>query len=129
VPNDAIDYINRDIVNVKTELQNISKIVRDGNGQPSLMQQVATLQNDLAHTEIELREQIVDLQERLRVCNTKHTENNKLGWHFQTAIWVALIGSITSIVVHYMDPKPQSETDRILEHISQRLDQISDTQK
>ena len=39
--NTAIDYINRDIVNVKTELQTLSKLIRDGNGQPSIMQQVA----------------------------------------------------------------------------------------
>ena len=30
--NTAIDYINRDIVNVKTELQTLSKLIRDGNG-------------------------------------------------------------------------------------------------
>ena len=47
--NTAIDYINRDIVNIKTELQGLSKLIRDGNGQPSLMQQVATLSSEIIH--------------------------------------------------------------------------------
>ena len=49
--NTAIDYINRDIVNIKTELQGLSKLIRDGNGQPSLMQQVATLSSEIIHLE------------------------------------------------------------------------------
>ncbi len=53
--NDAIDYINRDIVNVKEELRTISKLVRDGNGQPSLMQQVTMLQSDIGRIEVELK--------------------------------------------------------------------------
>ena len=30
--NTAIDYLNRDIVNIKNELQTLNKLVRDGNG-------------------------------------------------------------------------------------------------
>ena len=52
--NTAIDYINRDIVNVKTELQTLSKLIRDGNGQPSIMQQVATMNLEMSLLKDEL---------------------------------------------------------------------------
>ena len=110
--NTAIDYINRDIVNVKDDLQVLSKIVRDGNGHPSLMQQVSTLQNDIIHLRAEIdgrfsenRELVMtyheDLQTSIDRCEEKHKEKQKLHWHIQTAIWVALIGSITDLLVHF----------------------------
>lgn len=110
--NTAIDYINRDIVNVKEELQTLSKIVRDGNGHPSLMTQVATIQTDINHlkTEMEnrLQEQrdliathIEELHSSFHNCQARHQEKAKLHWHMQTAIWVALIGSLTDLLVHF----------------------------
>jgi len=110
--NTAIDYINRDIVNVKEDLHNISKIVRDGNGHPSIMQQVATLQNDMSHLRAEIdgrfnenRDLLLahyeELHNTLNNCAIKHNEKQKLHWHLQTAIWVALIGSLTDLAVHF----------------------------
>jgi len=110
--NTAIDYINRDIVNVKEDLQVLSKIVRDGNGHPSLMQQVATLQNDINHLKTEMESRLQeqrdlisthfdDLHNAFNDCSLRHNDKLKLHWHFQTAIWVALIGSITSIILHF----------------------------
>jgi len=110
--NTAIDYINRDIVNVKEDLQVLSKIVRDGNGHPSLMQQIATIQTEIEHlkTELDIRleeqrdfmtSHYEELHDTLNKCATKHSERQKLHWHIQTAIWVALIGSMTDLLIHF----------------------------
>jgi hypothetical protein len=122
--NDAIDYINRDIVNVKEELRTISKLVRDGNGQPSLMQQVTMLQNEINHLEVELKEQLINLQARVDACQAKDKERNSLNWQFKTAIGVALITSFTSIYLHYMDNKPSNNTEKLLNQIVEKIDNL-----
>jgi len=110
--NTAIDYINRDIVNVKEDLANISKIVRDGNGHPSLMQQVATINNDLLHLRAEIDSRFNENRDLMEVyhneiyttvnkCEAKHKEKQGLHWHMQTAIWVALISSVTDLLIHF----------------------------
>jgi len=110
--NIAIDYINRDIVNVKEDLANISKIVRDGNGHPSLMQQVATLNNDVTHLRAEVDSRFNETRDLMEVyhnemysainkCDAKHAKQQGLHWHMQTAIWVALISSVTDLLIHF----------------------------
>ena len=110
--NTAIDYINRDIVNVKEDINTLSKIVRDGNGHPSLMQQVATISNDITHLRAEidgrfhetrdlLETQYRELHSSVTKCTAKHNEEKKLDWQFKTAVWVSLIGSITSLLMHF----------------------------
>jgi hypothetical protein len=121
--NDAIDYINKDISNLKTDLQTISKLVRDGNGQPSLMQQVATLQNDIAHLEVEMIERLNTLETSIADCQRRHKENSKLTWQFKTAIAVALITSFTSIWIHYNNDKANNE-DVVLQQILEKIDHI-----
>ena len=76
--NTAIDYLNRDIVNVKAELKEISKIVRDGNGQPPLIQQVATITTDLKHVNEELKREIDDIKEATRHCREASAEKDRL---------------------------------------------------
>ena len=100
--NTAIDYLNRDIVNVKAELTNLSKIVRDGNGQPSLVQQVITVNNDLKHISEELKSEIQDLKHTTHHCRLVSEEKDKLSWQFKTAIFVALISSFTSIILQVL---------------------------
>jgi len=97
--NTAIDYINRDIVSIKNEVQNLSKLLRDGNGQPSIMQQVTTLSNDLVHLEGELKKDIYELRENITHCRDASSEKDKLSWQFKTAVLVALISSITSVLI------------------------------
>ena len=106
--NDAIDYINRDIVNVKTELQTLNKLVRDGNGQPSLIQQVATLQQDIKYIEVNLKDEICNLSDRIDAYQTtaeniaaQAAEKNNVSWQFKAAIIVALISSLTSIAINW----------------------------
>lgn len=119
--NEAIDYINRDIVNVKEEIRTLSKLVRDGNGQPSLMQQVTMLQSDIGRIEVELKEQILNLQTSVDGFRQKEKERNTLTWQFKTAIAVALISSFTSIYLHYMRTDA-TNTEKMLGQIIERLD-------
>jgi len=126
--NDAIDYINRDIVNVKEDLRTISKLVRDGNGQPSLMQQVTMLQSDIGRIEVELKEHILNLQTSVDGFRQKEKERNTLTWQFKTAIAVALISSFTSIYLHYMRTDA-TITEKMLVQIIERLDKPVTTKK
>lgn len=100
--NTAIDYLNRDIVNIKTDITNLSKIVRDGNGQPSLIQQVSTLANDLKHLNDELKHEIQELKNTAQHCRALSEEKSNLTWQFKTAVLVALISSLTSVVLHLL---------------------------
>lgn len=126
--NDAIDYINRDIVNVKEDLRTISKLVRDGNGQPSLIQQVTMLQSDIGRIEIEIKEEILNLQSTVESFKAKEKERNTLIWQFKTAIGVALITSFTSVLLHYMNNKT-TDTEKALSQIVERLDKVNITPK
>lgn len=93
--NTAIDYINRDIVNVKTELQTLSKLIRDGNGQPSIMQQVATMNLEMSL----LKDELHNLKESID-CYTKFNENKEtISWQFRAAVYVALISSVTTLIM------------------------------
>jgi len=123
--NEAIDYINRDIVNVKEDLRTISKLVRDGNGQPSLIQQVTMLQSDIGRLEIELKEQIISLQSGVDSIKSKEKERNTLNWQFKTAIGVAIITSFTSIFLHYMDNnRPNDNIEKTLQQIIEKVDKL-----
>ena len=99
--NTAIDYLNRDIVNVKLELQTLNKLVRDGNGQPSLMQQVTKLGSDFEHMQNEVRTSIEDLKTMMTEQHRTALEKSKMNWQFKTAVMVALIGSMTSLAMHF----------------------------
>jgi hypothetical protein len=103
--NTAIDYINRDIVNIKNELHTLSKLVRDGNGQPSLMQQTNTLSNDLEHLEVKLTEELKNLRIIINTCRSAHLEKDKVSWQFKTAVWVALITGLTGVVIQLLNNK------------------------
>ena len=103
--NIAIDYINRDIVNIKNELQSLSKLIRDGNGQPSLMQQTATLSNELAHFELEFSKELENLRSSINACRASHLEKDRLSWQFKSVVWASLITSLTSIFIHLSSRK------------------------
>jgi len=99
--NTAIDYLNRDIVNVKTELQTLNKLVKDGNGQPSLIQQVTALTVNFEHMQRETKASIDDLKETICAQHKTNLEKNKMNWQFKTAVAVAFIGSISSLLMHF----------------------------
>lgn len=97
--NDAIDYLNRDIVGVKHAVDQLTKIVIAGNGQPSLVQQVTVLREADSTTKAE----ISDLKKCIKDFTDLETEKGKRAWQFKVAILVALIGSFTSIIVSWQD--------------------------
>lgn len=128
--NDVIDYINRDIVNVKTELQTISKLVRDGNGQPSLMQQVSTLQNDITHLEGEINDRFNEIQKSIESIRNVYGDKQKMSWQFKTMMAVALLSSVTSLTIHFSTPPALSEnkaTDKLLQQVVDKLDKLERT--
>jgi hypothetical protein len=99
--NTAIDYLNRDIVNIKNELQTLNKLVRDGNGQPSLIQQVTAITTNLQHFQHEVCTQIEDLKTTMSHQHTVAIDRSKSSWQHRTAVWVALISAIASIIMHF----------------------------
>lgn len=105
--NDAIDYINRDIVNVKNELHTISKLVRDGNGQPSLIAQVSTLNSEMERLNSEFKTELRNLQDSVDSLRQSINEKNNLSWQFKTALILALITSFTSIFINYSENKTE----------------------
>jgi len=118
--NEAIDYINRDIVNVKSELQTISKLVRDGNGQPSLIQQVATLHNEINHLDIKIAAQIEDLSKNIDNLQKTNAEGANLSWQFKAVIAAAIISSFTSLIIHFTSTRH----DELMGQIIERLDKL-----
>ena len=100
--NAVVDYINKDIVNIKNELQTLNKLVRDGNGQPSLMQQVATISTDLNHIESSLKENMNELKEAVKNHHQFSVDKNKTSWQFKSAVWVALITSVGSVAIQVL---------------------------
>jgi hypothetical protein len=99
--NSAIDYINRDIVNVKNELHTLNKLVRDGNGQPSLLQQVTSLNSKVEGIESTLTQELCNLHAKVAACNALHGNKEDMPWQYRSAIIVALITSLTSIIIHF----------------------------
>lgn len=99
--NTAIDYLNRDIVNIKTELQLLNKVVKDGNGQPSLIQQVTALTINLNHLQHEMVVAIDDLKQTMCEHHKVATKNNSMNWQFKTAVWVAFISSMSTLIMHF----------------------------
>lgn len=93
--NTAIDYINRDIVNVKTELQTLSKLIRDGNGQPSIMQQVAATNIEMSL----LKDELHSLRESIDSYVQNNTNKEVISWQFKAAVYVALISSVTTLIM------------------------------
>lgn len=121
--NEAIDYINRDIVNVKAELHTISKLVRDGNGQPSLIAQVTTLNSDMERLSSEFKVELRNLQESVDGLKNSINEKNALSWQFKTALILALITSFTSIFINYSSNKTEEHTlIQAIEELNRKID-------
>jgi hypothetical protein len=99
--NIAIDYLNRDIENIKLELQLLNKVVKDGNGQPSLVQQVTALTINLNHLQHEMAVAIDDLKQTMCNHHKAATTNNRMNWQFKMGVIVAVISSISTLIMHF----------------------------
>lgn len=131
--NEAIDYINRDIVNVKKELETLNKLVRDGNGQPSLIQQVTVLTNKIEHVETNLQHELCAVKDGLESLKTEYLNRSKLSWQFKTAVLVALITSLTSIFINYQNnvanEHQQHMDNATIMELNSKLDRILSQRK
>lgn len=131
--NEAIDYINRDIVNVKSEIQTLNKLVRDGNGQPSLIQQVTTLSNRVGNMEINLHGELQEIRECVESLKQSTLNRSRLSWQFKTAIFVALITSFTSIYINWQNnqiEKALNESDKVsIVELNNKLDKLLQQRK
>ena len=131
--NEAIDYINRDIVNVKKELEVLNKLVRDGNGQPSLIQQVTVLSNRVVHVETNLQNEICELKECVESFRQETLSRSRLSWQFKTAVLVALITSLTSILINYQNNSKADDVQHIdkgtITELNNKLDKILSQKK
>jgi len=114
--NDAIDYINRDIVGVKNELHTLNKLVRDGNGQPSLIQQVTHLNNKVSNLELTIHEELADIKSCI-------LEKERVTWHFKTAVIVAIITAVTSIYINMVN---STNTNNYENHNSVEIKTLND---
>ena len=88
-------------LNIKTELQILNKVVKDGNGQPSLIQQVTALTINLNHLQHEMAVAIDDLKQTMCEHHKVATKNNSMNWQFKTAVWVAFISSMSTLIMHF----------------------------
>lgn len=128
--NDAIDYINRDIVNVKNELQVLSKLVRDGNGQPSLIQQVNTISNRLDNVEMNLTKGISELKTSIEAHQKTIAEKSAVSWQLKVAILVACISSATSIYINWQDRTDHTLDNKAsIQSLEKKLDTLIKGQK
>jgi hypothetical protein len=95
--NVEFNVLDRDIQHLKEELQVLSKLLRDGNGQPSIMQQISILNTEITG----LRNDLFELKESLHYWKDSQDNKESMSWQFKTAIFVALISSVTSLIINF----------------------------
>jgi inorganic triphosphatase YgiF len=114
---------NRELDDIKNDIRVLNKIVRDGNGQPSLIAEVSSIKHKLESVTTHVLKKVEDVEDLL-----KRQDNKKqISWQFKTAIFVALISSFTSIYINYTEQKPKNDNthleekmDRVIELLSQK---------
>ena len=97
--NTAIDYVNRDIVSVKKDIEVLSKLIRDGNGTPSLIQQVTTLNIEMSVMQDDLRKGMTAMTDDISYIRKLVSDHEKSAWQFKTAVILAILSSFTTIYV------------------------------
>ena len=122
--NTAIDYINREIINIKHDIEVLSKLIRDGNGSPSLIQQVAILNIEMRNVQEELKKELSELKDMVKSNRQIHVEREKNSWQFKTAIAVVLLSSLTSIYLN-MQNSDKRKQDQAFVELNQKIDKIA----
>lgn len=97
-PQFIFDLLDRDIQHLKGELQVLSKLLRDGNGQPSIMQQISSINTEITG----LRNDMCELKDSIHFWKDNEVQKESMSWQFKTAIFVALISSITSLIINFI---------------------------
>ena len=122
--NTAIDYINREIINIKHDIEVLSKLIRDGNGSPSLIQQVAILNIEMRNVQEELKKELSELKDMVKSNRQINVEREKNSWQFKTAIAVVLLSSLTSIYLN-MQNGDRRKQDQAFVELNQKIDKIA----
>jgi hypothetical protein len=122
--NTAIDYINREIVNIKHDIEVLSKLIRDGNGSPSLIQQVTTLNIEMRNVQEELKIELSELKDMIKSSRQTNVERERNSWQFKTAIAVVVVSSLTSIFLNMQNGDRRKQDQAIVE-MSQKIDMLS----
>ena len=122
--NTAIDYLNREIVNIKHDIEVLSKLIRDGNGSPSLIQQVTTLNIEMRNVQEELKKELSELKDMIKSGRQSNAEKDRNSWQFKTAIAVVVISSLTSIYLNMQNGDRRKQDQAIVELI-QKIDRLT----
>jgi hypothetical protein len=122
--NTAIDYINREIVNIKHDIEVLSKLIRDGNGSPSLIQQVTTLNIEMRNVQEELKIELSELKDMIKSSRQTNVERERNSWQFKTAIAVVVVSSLTSIFLNMQNGDRRKQDQAIIE-MAQKIDMLS----
>lgn len=94
----SFEILDRDIYHLKSELQVLSKLLRDGNGQPSIMQQISSINTEI----IGIRNDLCELKDSIQFWRESESNKESMSWQFKTAIFVALISSVTSLIINFV---------------------------
>lgn len=122
--NTAIDYINREIINIKHDIEILSKLIRDGNGSPSLIQQVTTLNIEMRNVQEELKLELSELKDMIKSSRQTNVEKERNSWQFKTAIVVVVVSSLTSIFLNMQNGDRRKQDQAIVE-MTQKIDILS----
>ena len=122
--NTAIDYINREIINIKHDIEVLSKLIRDGNGSPSLIQQVTTLNIEMRNVQEELKIELSELKDMIKAGRQTNVERERNSWQFKTAIVVVVVSSLTSIFLNMQNGDRRKQDQAIVEMV-QKIDMLS----
>jgi len=122
--NTAIDYLNREIVNIKHDIEVLSKLIRDGNGSPSLIQQVTTLNIEMRNVQEELKKELSELKDMIKSGRQSNAEKDRNSWQFKTAIAVVMISSLTSIYLNMQNGDRRKQDQAIVE-LTQKIDRLT----
>jgi maltooligosyltrehalose synthase len=122
--NTAIDYLNREIVNIKHDIEVLSKLIRDGNGSPSLIQQVTTLNIEMRNVQEELKKELSELKDMVKSSRQTNAESERNSWQFKTAIAVVVVSSLTSIYLNMQNGDRRKQDQAIVE-LTQKIDKLS----
>jgi hypothetical protein len=94
----SFEVLDRDITHLKNELQVLSKLLRDGNGQPSIMQQISSINTEM----VGLRNDLYELRDSIQYWRDSEANKESMSWQFKTAILVALMSSVTSLIINFV---------------------------
>ena len=122
--NTAIDYLNREIVNIKHDIEGLSKLIRDGNGSPSLIQQVTTLNIEMRNVQEELKKELSELKDMVKSSRQTNAESERNSWQFKTSIAVVVISSLTSVYLSMQNGDRRKQDQAIVE-LTQKIDKLT----